>query len=179
MMANDGQGFIYFPLLNYADGNLDFLEPILASDDCVNSLSDGGAHCGTICDAAATTFLLQHWVRDRSRGRIPIEQAIRRQCANTAQLYGLNDRGLISEGYLADLNIIDLEALGLNQPWVAHDLPAGGMRLLQDARGYRATIKSGVVTFSDGNFHGEYPGSLIRGPKASPATASHRVAATD
>ena len=103
MMANDGQGFIYFPLLNYADGNLDFLEPILESDDCVNSLSDGGAHCGTICDAAATTFLLQHWVRDRSRGRIPIEQAIRRQCANTARLYGLDDRGLISEGYLACL----------------------------------------------------------------------------
>ena len=175
MMANDGQGFIYFPLLNYADGNLDFLEPILESDDCVNSLSDGG----TICDAAATTFLLQHWVRDRSRGRIPIEQAIRRQCANTARLYGLDDRGLISEGYLADLNIIDLEALGLNQPWVAHDLPAGGMRLLQDARGYRATIKSGVVTFSDGKFHGEYPGSLIRGPQASPATASPQVAAID
>ena len=179
MMANEGQGFIYFPLLNYADGNLDFLEPILASDDCVNSLSDGGAHCGTICDAAATTFLLQHWVRDRARGRISIEQAIRRQCSSTAQLYGLNDRGLISEGYLADLNIIDLDAVGLNQPWVAHDLPAGGMRLLQDARGYRATIKSGVVTFSNGKFHGHYPGTLIRGPQAPPATASHRAAATD
>ena len=65
MMRDEGAGMIYFPLLNYANGNLDFLEKALDSDDCVNSLSDGGAHCGTICDAAATTFMLQHWVRDR------------------------------------------------------------------------------------------------------------------
>jgi N-acyl-D-aspartate/D-glutamate deacylase len=179
MMTNEGRGFIYFPLLNYADGNLNFLEPVLESDDCINSLSDGGAHCGTICDAAATTFLLQHWVRDRDGGRISIERAVRRQCADTAKLYGLDDRGIVAGGYLADLNIIDLEALQLNQPWVAHDLPAGGKRLLQDARGYRATIKSGVVTFSEGVFQGRTPGTLIRGPQQAPATTSPRVAATD
>ena len=179
MLRGDGRGFIYFPLLNYADGNLNFLESVLASDDCVNSLSDGGAHCGTICDAAATTFLLQHWVRDRQRGRISIEHAIRRQCADTARLYGLEDRGLVANGYLADLNVIDLDALQLNHPWVAHDLPAGGKRLLQDAVGYRATIKTGVVTFSEGVFTGYYPGGLIRGPQAAPASSSPRAAAID
>ncbi len=179
MLRGDGRGFIYFPLLNYADGNLNFLESVLASDDCVNSLSDGGAHCGTICDAAATTFLLQHWVRDRQRGRISIEHAIRRQCADTARLYGLEDRGLVANGYLADLNVIDLDALQLNHPWVAHDLPAGGKRLLQDAVGYRATIKTGVVTFSEGVFTGNYPGGLIRGPQAAPASSSPRAAAID
>ena len=179
MLAGDGRGFIYFPLLNYTDGNLDFLEPVLASGDCINSLSDGGAHCGTICDAAATTFLLQHWVRDRARGRISIEHAVRRQCADTARLYGLHDRGVLAEGYLADLNIIDLDALNLNHPWVAHDLPAGGKRLLQDASGYRATIKSGAVTFSDGVFQHCYPGGLIRGPQPAPATANPLAAASD
>lgn len=161
-----GQGFIYLPILNYADGNLDFLEALQASDDCVNSLSDGGAHCGTICDAASPTFMLQHWVRDRRRGqRIALEQAVKRQCHDTARLYGLNDRGLIAPGYLADLNVIDFANLRLGKPWLAFDLPAGGKRLLQRAEGYVATIKSGVVTFADGHWNGATPGKLVRGPQ--------------
>src|SRR3546814_4751527 len=68
----------------YADGNLDFLEALQDAGDTVNSLSDGGAHCGTICDAASPTFMLQHWVRDRKRGgRIPLARAIKRQCRDT------------------------------------------------------------------------------------------------
>jgi N-acyl-D-amino-acid deacylase len=172
MMREGGSGMIYFPLLNYANGNLDFLESALTSDDCVNSLSDGGAHCGTICDAAATTFMLQHWVRDRGHGRLPLEYAIKRQCRDTARLYGLMDRGVLDSGYLADLNIIDLDAVQLNLPSVAFDLPAGGRRLLQTASGYDCTIKSGKVTFRGGAATGCYPGGVIRGPQSAPAAAS-------
>ena len=168
LMRDQGNGFIYFPLLNYSDGNLDFLEPILRADDCVNSLSDGGAHCGTICDAAAPTFMLEHWVRDREKGRIPLAMAIKRQCSDTARLYGLNDRGLVAPGYLADINIIDLDAVKLNPPRVAFDLPAGGKRLLQTAEGYDRTIKSGRVTFRRGEGMGVYPGGVIRGPQPAP-----------
>ena len=178
LMRNEGSAFIYFPLLNYSDGNLNFLEPVLRSDDCVNSLSDGGAHCGTICDAAAPTFMLEYWVRDRQRGALSLSQAVKRQCYDTAQLYGLCDRGVVGSGYLADLNIIDLDAVRLNSPWVARDLPAGGKRLLQTAEGYRATIKSGVVTFRDGKFQSTTPGGLIRGPQPAPATASHQAPAS-
>jgi len=116
-------------------------------------------------------------VRDRSRGRIPLAQAIKRQCLDTATLYGLHDRGQIATGYLADLNVIKLDDIKLNAPWVAYDLPAGGKRFLQTAEGYRATIKSGVVTYRDGRFSGAVPGGLIRGPQASPASASHPVTA--
>ena len=166
LMRDEGTGLIYFPLLNYADGNLDFLEALQAADDTVNSLSDGGAHCGTICDAASPTFMLQHWVRDRKRGgRISLEHAVKRQCHDTARLYGLDDRGLIAPGYLADLNLIDLAALKLGKPWLAFDLPAEGRRLLQKAEGYVATIKSGEVTFRDGAWTGATPGGLIRGPQ--------------
>ena len=162
----DGTGFIYLPILNYADGNLDFLEALQASDDTVNSLSDGGAHCGTICDAASPTFMLQHWVRDRKRGgRISLENAIKRQCADTARLYGMHDRGVIAPGYLADLNVIDMDAIKLGKPWLAFDLPAGGKRLLQKADGYDCTIKNGVVTFQNGSWTGATPGGLIRGPQ--------------
>ncbi|MGD9816397.1 MAG: amidohydrolase family protein [Hyphomonadaceae bacterium] len=170
LMQNEGTGFIYFPILNYADGNLNFLEEPQMSDDCVNSLSDGGAHCGTICDAASPTFMLQHWVRDRAGKRIALEHAVKRQARDTAVLYGLSDRGLIAPGFLADLNVIDLDKIKLGKPWLAFDLPAGGKRLLQKAEGYDATIKSGQITFRNGAYLGVHPGKLIRGPQAAPMT---------
>ncbi|MEJ6594487.1 D-aminoacylase [Parasphingorhabdus sp.] len=165
MMVDDGKGFIYLPLLNYMDGNLDFLEALQQSDDTVNSLSDGGAHCGTICDAASPTFMLEHWVKNRSRGTISLEHAIKRQCLDTARLYGLNDRGLLKPGYLADVNVIDMDRIKLGKPWLAFDLPAGGKRLLQKADGYDYTIKSGQVTFKGGVVTDKRPGGLIRGPQ--------------
>lgn len=166
LMQDDGTGFIYFPILNYRDGNLNFLEELQTRDDCVNSLSDGGAHCGTICDAASPTFMLQHWVRDRAGQRITLENAIKRQCHDTARLYGLNDRGVLKSGYLADINVIDLDRLKLSKPWLAFDLPAGGRRLLQKADGYVATVKAGVVTFREGKMTGALPGVVVRGPQS-------------
>jgi N-acyl-D-aspartate/D-glutamate deacylase len=166
LCREDGRGFIYLPILNYADGNLDFLHPLQHAEDTVNSLSDGGAHCGTICDAASPTFMLEHWVKSRRRGeRISLEQAIKRQCRDTALLYGLEDRGLIAPGHIADLNVIDMDTLKLGKPWLAFDLPAGGKRLLQRADGYVCTIKSGEVTFEEGRWTGATPGGLIRGPQ--------------
>ena len=136
------------------------------AEDTLASLSDGGAHCGTICDAAAPTFLLSYWARDRKAGTIPLELAVKRQCYDTARLYGLNDRGVLKPGYLADINVIDFDELKLQKPWLAFDLPAGGKRLLQKATGYVVTIKSGVVTFRDGHMTGALPGSVIRGPQS-------------
>ena len=165
LMRDEGKGFIYFPLLNYADGNLDFLEALQVAGDTVNSLSDGGAHCGTICDAASPTFMLQHWVRDRKKARITIENAVKRQCRDTALLYHLEDRGLIAPGYLADINVINMDKIKLGKPWLAFDLPAGGKRLLQKADGYDCTIKSGQITFRNGEYLGVHPGGVLRGPQ--------------
>ncbi len=170
LMKDDGKGFIYFPVLNYRDGNLNFLEDLQLSDDTVNSLSDGGAHCGTICDAASPTFMLQHWVRDRKGKRIALELAIKRQCRDTAVLYGLHDRGLLQPGMLADVNVIDMDKIKLGKPWLAFDLPAGGKRLLQKADGYVATIKSGQITFRDGVMQGPTPVIVLRGPQTEPMT---------
>ena len=168
LMKDDGKGFIYFPVLNYRDGNLNFLEDLQLSEDTVNSLSDGGAHCGTICDAASPTFMLQHWVRDRKGKRISLELAIKRQCRDTAVLYGLHDRGLLQPGMLADVNVIDMDKIKLGKPWLAFDLPAGGKRLLQKADGYVATIKSGQITFREGVMQGPTPGIVLRGPQTEP-----------
>ena len=170
LMRDAGRGFIYFPILNYQDGNLNFLEALQEAGDTVNSLSDGGAHCGTICDAASPTFMLEHWVRDRKGKRISLENAVKRQCRDTALLYGLSDRGLIAPGYLADINVIDFDKIKLGKPWLAFDLPAGGKRLLQKADGYDVTIKSGQVTFRNGEYLGVHPGGLIRGPQKAAVT---------
>ena len=167
LMQDNGKGMIYLPILNYIDGNLDFLELLQHPHDTLNTLSDGGAHCGTICDPASPTFMLEHWVKNRARGTLRIEHAVKRQCLDTARLYGLNDRGILKPGYLADINIIDMDRIKLEKPWLAFDLPAGGKRLLQKAQGYVMTIKSGKITFRDGVMTGETPGGLIRGPQTA------------
>src|SRR3546814_19373133 len=107
LMKDDGKGFIYLPILNYRDGNLNFLEDLQAADDTVNSLSDGGAPCGTICDAASPTFMPQHWVRDRNGHRIAPEHAVKSQCRDTALLFGLDDRRPLATAYLADVSVVN------------------------------------------------------------------------
>jgi N-acyl-D-aspartate/D-glutamate deacylase len=169
LMENDGRGYVYLPLLNYAEFNFDHIHEMLQSDRTVLSLSDGGAHCGVICDASFPTYLLTHWVRDRSRGkRITLEQAVKRQCHDTARLYGLHDRGTLLPGQRADINVIDLENLAIDAPQIAYDLPAGGRRLIQRAKGYRHTFVAGTETFRDGVSTGAKPGRLVRGTQKGP-----------
>jgi N-acyl-D-aspartate/D-glutamate deacylase len=119
-----------------------------------------------ICDASMPTYLLTHWVRDRSRGeRIPLEVAVKRQTHDTARLYGLDDRGVLAAGMKADVNLIDFEGLRLQPPEMVFDLPAGGRRFVQRVDGYRYTLLSGVVTYENGRPTGAMPGRMIRGPQ--------------
>lgn len=173
MMRHDGCGQIYLVIGNYRAGNLDEIGQLLAHESTVVSLSDGGAHCSRIVDASAPTFLLTHWARDRKRGEtMSLQQAVKAYSHDTATAYGLNDRGLVREGYLADLNVIDFAHLRLHAPYMTHDLPGGGKRLMQKADGYVATIKRGCVTFRNGEHTGAHPGQVIRGPQVDPAGTS-------
>ncbi len=131
-------------------------------------LSDGGAHCGVICDASFPTTTLSHWGRTRTRGeKLPIELLVHHLTQRTASHVGWNDRGVIATGYLADINLIDFDALDAHPPTLVYDLPAGGRRLMQTASGYRTTIKRGTVTFEDGVHTGELPGQLVRGAQSA------------
>jgi N-acyl-D-amino-acid deacylase len=170
LMADDGRGLLYIPLLGYAHGDFDALHEMLVHPGSVLGLGDGGAHCGLLCDASLPTYMLTHWVRDRSRGaRLGLEQAVHMQTRSTASLYGFDDRGLLAPGYLADLNVIDLDALAIDAPTMVYDLPAGGRRLVQRARGYGATVKRGVVVREDDQSTGERPGVLVRGAQPAPS----------
>jgi N-acyl-D-amino-acid deacylase len=170
MLGRDGQELLYLPIFDYAAGNLDAVREMLLHPATVLGLGDGGAHCGVLCDASLPTFMLTHWARDRSRGDgIALEQVVHLQTRRTAELYGFGDRGLVAPGYLADLNVIDHDALALEPPEMVYDLPAAGKRLVQRARGYAATVKSGVVVRQDDEATGERPGRLLRGPQPTPA----------
>jgi N-acyl-D-aspartate/D-glutamate deacylase len=164
MLSDEGRGMLYVPFLNYSDGNLDATREMLTDPNAVPGLSDGGAHCGIICDASFPTYLLTHWTRDRKRGeKLSIPFVVAAQSRKTARAFGLHDRGVIAPGFKADLNVIDYDRLHLHPPKVHYDLPVGGRRLLQQVDGYDATIVSGVVTQRAGRATGNRSGRLIRG----------------
>lgn len=167
------KGFLTTYLSGYADGNLDTVKALLTHPDTILGASDGGAHVNVMCDASYPSFVLQHFVRDRTRGeKIPLEQAIEVMSAKPARAYGLDDRGTIEVGKKADLNIIDLENLDLKMPHLVDDLPSQSERILQKVDGYVATIVSGEVTYRDGVHTGAKPGRLLRNRhNMSPAAA--------
>ena len=166
LTSEDGNGMIYAPFFNYSYGDLSMTYEATLHDRTRMGLSDAGAHCGAICDGGTPTFMLTHWARDRRRGpTIPLEHIVHRQTRQTAELYGLLDRGLVAPGMRADLNVIDFDGLSFDLPRMAFDLPANGRRLVQRAHGYAATVVAGVQTVADDEFTGELPGRLIRGPQ--------------
>jgi N-acyl-D-aspartate/D-glutamate deacylase len=166
LTGEDGHGMVYAPFFNYSYGDLSMTYEATLHPRTRMGLSDAGAHCGAICDGGTPTFMLTHWARDRRRGpKIAVEHIVHRQTRQTAELYGLRDRGLVAPGLRADLNVIDFDELTFGLPRMAFDLPAGGRRLVQRAEGYAATFVGGVQTVADDEFTGELPGRLIRGPQ--------------
>ncbi|MCY3587550.1 MAG: amidohydrolase family protein, partial [Chloroflexi bacterium] len=166
LSQGDGQNVLFAPLFNYAHNNLDATREMMMHPRVAMGLSDGGAHCGVICDASMPTFMLTHWSRDRSRGeKLPLEWVVKRMTNDTAELYGLGDRGTLEVGKKGDVNVIDYDALQLEPPQAVHDLPTEAMRLIQKSRGYVATIVSGEVISRHGEETGARPGQLIRGAR--------------
>jgi N-acyl-D-aspartate/D-glutamate deacylase len=163
LLERDGTALLFAPLASYVDTDHEAIREMMTHPRTVLGLSDGGAHCGLICDASMPTYLLTHWARDRHRGeRVPLEQLVHLQTQRTATTYGMHDRGVLAPGMRADLNLVDLDGLRLHAPEMVFDLPAGGRRLVQKVDGYEATIQAGEVTFERGEPTGARPGRLVR-----------------
>ncbi len=164
LLQRDGRELLYVPLGDYSAYNLERNRRLLIDPDTRLGVSDGGAHCGMVCDASVPTFMLTYWVRDRERGpRLGLEQVIRFQTAETAQLYGFTDRGTLAAGMKADVNVIDFDRLHLYAPEIVYDFPAGARRLIQKVDGYKYTFVSGKSIYEDGEPTGTLPGQLVRG----------------
>ncbi|MDF1667858.1 MAG: amidohydrolase family protein [Planctomycetota bacterium] len=162
MLEQDGHALLYFPIYNYSGLNLDAVREMMTHPLALPGLSDGGAHVGTVCDASFPTFLLSHWGKNRGKDLLPIEQLVHMQAYKTARFIGFTDRGELAPGQKADINIIDFDQLSLNPPRLVNDLPAGGKRLLQDAKGYRMTLLNGEVIAENGKLNDLRIGRLAR-----------------
>jgi N-acyl-D-aspartate/D-glutamate deacylase len=161
-----GEGIVYIAVSNYEEGHLRAAREMLVHPFTVPGLSDGGAHCTMVADFDYPTFLLSYWARDASADlRLPVEWAVKRQCADTASLVGLDDRGVLAPGKRADINLIDLSAVGSTYPTIIDDLPGGGSRFVSRGTGYVATIVGGSVSFEDGRHNGTLAGAVVRGGK--------------
>ena len=158
----DGNNWVYFPIFNYNDGNLDVVESMLKHPQALFGLGDAGAHVGTVCDASFTTFLLSHWVQNRTHGRLTLAYAVAMLTRRNAQYLGLQDRGALQVGLRADINIIDPAQLSVGMPELVRDLPAGGKRFLQKATGYKGTWVAGQCVVKDGEVTTARPGRLVR-----------------
>jgi len=168
LLESEGKELFYQPLGGYAEYNLNAHRKLMQHPNVIMGLSDGGAHCGVIADAGMPSFILSHWGRDRVKGdTLPLEFIVQSLTRKTAEAYDMMDRGLIKEGLIADINVIDFENLRLHRPEAIFDLPAGGRRLVQRVEGYEITIKSGEVTFENGQHTGALPGKLVRGKGAT------------
>jgi len=155
--------YLFFPVVNYVTGDHEVIREMLGDPACLLGLSDGGAHCTSIVDSALPSFMLAHWGRDRRRGpKLPIEQLVKRQTSETADFFGLSDRGRLTPGMRADVNLINFNRLRLYKPELVHDMPAGGRRFVQRADGYEATIAAGIPIFERGEHTGAMPGRLVR-----------------
>ncbi len=163
LVAGEGKELFYQPLGGYQSFSLDYQKKLLEHPNVLFGLSDGGAHCGVIADAGMPTFIMTHWGRDRTRGdKMSLEFIVKSLTSSTADAFGMHDRGRLVEGKIADINIIDFDALRLHRPEAVFDLPAGGRRLVQRAEGYEVTIKAGEVIFNEGVHSGALPGKLVR-----------------
>jgi N-acyl-D-amino-acid deacylase len=170
LLGANGREFLLLPLLNYAGNNYDHLHDMMSDPVSIQGLGDGGAHCGIVCDASMTTYLLSHWVRDRTRGpRLALETAVHRLTGDPAAFYGLGDRGVLAPGLRADVNVIDLERLGLHYPELVTDLPANAGRLIQRSDGYVETMVLGETIVAAGELTDARPGGLVRGRRHPPA----------
>jgi N-acyl-D-aspartate/D-glutamate deacylase len=163
LTSGNGDQFAILLGANFVDGSFSVMEDMIAHPNTTIGLSDAGAHVNLIFDAVGPTYQLTHWVRDRSRGpRFPIELMVRKQTKTNADLFGLTDRGSLEVGKKADINVFDLERLGLGPLNVQHDLPAGGSRILQSGLGYLNTFVAGVKTRENDQDTGARPGTVIR-----------------
>ncbi|MBL4577165.1 MAG: amidohydrolase family protein [Flavobacteriales bacterium] len=161
LLKDNGRALIYFPIYNYTEFNYDNVYTMMNHPQSIQGLSDSGAHVGTVCDGSFSTYLISHWTRDRNH-KIALERAIQMITQETAEHMGFSDRGSLEVGKKADLNVIDYENLSLRPPRMIRDLPAGGVRLMQDVTGYLATVVSGKTVIENDRITSERPGKVVR-----------------
>jgi len=134
---------------------------MLTHDFTLATFSDSGAHQAQEMGSSLQTHFLHYWVN--RRGAFTLEQAVRKMTHDNARAFELKERGLVREGYFADLVLFEADRVRPQLPKIETDLPGGARRLVQKAEGIRATIVNGALTFENGESTGEFAGQVLKG----------------
>ena len=161
MLESNGEALFHVRFFNT---DLKALKGFLTLDWMLPGIGDAGAHVSQIMDSGWTSFLLSHWVREQ--GLFSIEEAVRRMTSASARVLGFTDRGALTPGMKADVNVIDLGRVAERQPKLVHDFPGGAPRLIQKAVGYKATVCNGTPILLDDEHTGERAGRVLRNAAA-------------
>jgi len=153
----EGKRLFIFPVLNQ---QMEAAAEMLTRPYVTLGLADAGAHSKQIMDASQPTFFLTHWVREK--GMFSLEEGIRRMTSDTADLFGIQNRGRLKQGSFADINIIDFDGMSLEYPEIVNDFPGGAGRFIQRSTGYSKTIVNGEVFMQDGEHSGALNGKMLR-----------------
>jgi N-acyl-D-aspartate/D-glutamate deacylase len=160
-LADENQVYVQ-PLVNESP---DDVLGILKHERTLATFSDSGAHVCQEMGSSLQTHFLSYWVR--KRGAFTLEQAVRKLTHDNAAAWELNDRGLLREGYRADLVLFEEDRIRPCLPTVEKDLPGGARRLVQKAEGIRATIVNGAAAFENGEATGVRAGEVLKGRLAT------------
>lgn len=152
-----GRVVLYYPGLNQS---MDAIEYMIKHPTVAMGLADSGAHVGQIMDASSPTWLLKYWVGDR--GVLSLEAAIKSWTSDTAHIFGIKNRGTLAVGGFADINVIDMDKLGVDLPEYRHDFPGGAGRYVQTGTGYEHMIVNGAAFMERGEHTGSLAGTLLR-----------------
>jgi N-acyl-D-aspartate/D-glutamate deacylase len=158
-ISRESRGRALFTLQLF-NPNLRAVADLISKGHVLPGLGDAGAHVGQVMDSGWCSFVLSHWVRDE--GLFSIEEAVRRMTSAPARILGLEDRGLLREGWRADVNVIDPDRVAERMPEFVHDFPGGAGRFIQRAWGYRATICNGCILLEDDELLGARNGRVLR-----------------
>jgi N-acyl-D-aspartate/D-glutamate deacylase len=156
-LETDFQQLYMQPALQWTDEDV---LAVMRHPRCVMTFSDSGAHVTQIMDSSIQTHLLAYWMRDKQA--FTLEEAVRMVTLAPATAWGLSDRGLLRQGMVADINVIDPERIAPAMPVLLADLPTGAKRFEQRAEGILATIVGGDVTIENNRHSGALPGRLLR-----------------
>ena len=157
LLESEGKEFFNFWMFG---GNLENQWNYMRLPHVVPMLGDAGAHVGFFTDTDSPTILLSELTR--KQGVYSLPEAIHRISGKSAEILGLKDRGLLREGWHADINVIDYENLSSRQPEYVNDLPLDGGRFIVKSNGYDATIVAGKVVVENCKYTDARPGTVIR-----------------
>ena len=151
---------VAFLAANAGHDNTDRIGPMLANPLVHIGASDGGAHLASFSTYGDTGYLFSEFVR--KSGAFTLEQAVKKITADTADIWGLSDRGRLKPGLAADIVVFDAATIARQEERPVWDVPGDGMRYIRSATGVDLVMVNGAVAYAAGIYTEARSGAICR-----------------